>query len=75
MGPLKFVDNPAQPVTLVPGDKFILMSDGVYNALTPEEMTAALASTAAQSAEDLGRLIQAKAYPNQDNYTAVILSC
>lgn len=75
MGQLKYVDIPAQPVTILPGDKFILMSDGIYNALTPEEMTAALSGSAAQSAEDLGRLIKAKAYPNQDNYTAVILSC
>lgn len=34
MGELKYVDIPAQPVTIREEDVFILMSDGVYNALT-----------------------------------------
>lgn len=75
MGQLKYIDIPAQPVTVQPGDKFVLMSDGVYNALSQEELSDALNGTATQAAEDLGRLIQSKAYQNQDNYTAVILAC
>lgn len=75
MGQLKYIDIPAQPVTVQPGDKFILMSDGVYNALSQEELSGALNGTATQAAKELGRLIQGKAYQNQDNYTAVILAC
>lgn len=75
MGQLKYIDIPAEPVEVQPGDKFILMSDGVYNALSREELSGALNGTAAQAAEELGRLIQDKAYQNQDNYTAVILAC
>lgn len=75
MGQLKYIDIPAQPVAVRPGDKFILMSDGVYNALSDGELSGALTGTAAQAAEELGRLIQEKAYQNQDNYTAVILAC
>lgn len=75
MGQLKYIDIPAQPIAVQPGDKFILMSDGVYNALSREELSGALNGTAVQSAEELGRLIQGKAYQNQDNYTAVILGC
>lgn len=75
MGQLKYIDIPAQPVAVRPGDKFILMSDGVYNALSNEELSTALTGTAAQAAEELGLLIRGKAYQNQDNYTAVILAC
>lgn len=74
MGNLKYVDIPAQAVEIRDGDKFILMSDGVYNALSEAEISAALNETAEQAAEGLGRLIAEKAYRNQDNYTAVILS-
>ena len=64
---------PASPVKLVQGDKVILMSDGVYNALTEEELTAALAGTSEQAAEAIHAAVAAKNYSNQDNYTAVII--
>jgi len=75
MGNLKYVDIPAQPIEICSGDKFILMSDGVYNALSEAEISAALNETAQQAADRLGAMIAEKAYRNQDNYTAVILSC
>lgn len=73
MGELKYVDMPAQPVAIHPGDKFILMSDGVYNALTDSEMAGCLDLPPEEAAQTLGRAIQEKNYSNQDNYTAVIL--
>ena len=73
MGKLKYVDIPASPVTLRGGDKIILMTDGVYNALSDEELRAALRDNAEQAAENIGRMIADKAYRHQDNYTAVIL--
>lgn len=75
MGPLRHIDLPAEPVTVRPGDRFILMSDGVYNALTRAEMTAALEQGPGKTAQALDEAIRAKAYQNQDNYTAVILNC
>lgn len=75
MGALKYVDLPAQPVTVRPGDKFILMCDGVYNALTDEELTGMLSAGASQAAEAIRAAIRDKNYPTQDNYTAVILEC
>ena len=75
MGNLKYVDIPAQGVEIRSGDKFILMSDGVYNALSETEICEALDGAAQQSADRLGAVIAEKAYRNQDNYTAVILSC
>lgn len=73
MGNLKYVDIPAEPIRLCRGDKIILMSDGVFNALLLNEMEGALTLPAQQAADAMGQMIQAKAYRNQDNYTAVIL--
>ena len=75
MGRLKYIDLPAEPVVIRPGDRFVLMSDGVYNALTPQELAAALSGEAGQTAQTLDEAIRAKGYQNQDNYTAVILNC
>lgn len=76
MGKLKYVDLPAQPVTVLPGDRFILMSDGVYNAVTEPELTAALdLPTGEEAAQAIGQCIQGKRFAKQDNYTAVILAC
>lgn len=73
MGQLKYVDLPAQPIAVQPGDLFVLMTDGVYNALTHEELRDALA--AVRPADALRTAIQAKNYANQDNYTAVLIHC
>ena len=73
MGELKYVDIPAEPLRVCAGDKIILMSDGVYNAMTLPELEAALALPAQQAADTIGATIHAKAFRHQDNYTAVIL--
>lgn len=75
MGRLKYIDLPAEPVAVLPGDRFILMSDGVYNALTRQELSAALSQAPGRAAQALDEAIRAKGYQNQDNYTAVILNC
>lgn len=74
MGQLKYTDLPAQSIPIRPGDVFILMSDGVYNALPEEELTGLLARGPG-AAEAIRAAIQEKDYSNQDNYTAVILRC
>ncbi len=73
MGLLKYVDIPAAPITIKPGDTFVLMSDGVYNALTEEELASALSLNAETAADKIRSMISGKAYKNQDNYTAIIL--
>lgn len=75
MGKLTQVDLPAAPFRLLPGDKLLLMSDGVYNALSDQELTQALQGEPEQAAQAIQTAIQAKNYTNQDNYTAVILGC
>lgn len=75
MGRLRQVDLPSQPVSIQPGDRFLLMSDGVYNALSSQELAELLDQDPQQAAQAIGQAIEAKGYANQDNYTAVILGC
>ena len=76
MGPLHAVDLPAEPLQLIPGDRILLMSDGVYNALTVPELSALLEGTSPEEAAmRIGEAIRDKNYSNQDNYTAVVIGC
>lgn len=75
MGKLKYIDIPASPVKIHPGDQFLLMSDGVYNALTDAELKLHLSKNPTDAAAAIGEAIETKGYTSQDNYTAVILSC
>ncbi len=75
MGQLKYIDIPAEPVSVLPKDMFILMSDGVYNAISSEELCECLQLDAAEAAEAIHRLVEEKAWPGQDNYTAILLQC
>ena len=73
MGRLKHVDIPAAPVEVLPGDVFVLMSDGVYNALDERELISALSRPAHSAADEIKRAVTAKGYRTQDNFTAVII--
>ena len=73
MGELTAVDMPAAPLHLLPGDRVVLMSDGVYNALEEELLRALAAETPEAAAEAVREAVREKDYQNQDNYTAVIL--
>lgn len=75
METLRYIDFPAEPVDVLAGDRFMLMSDGVYNALTKRELLAALDGPAADVAARLRQRVEAKNYAGQDNYTAIVLSC
>lgn len=54
-------------------DKLLLCSDGVYNALTTAELIESLNRGAYEAANVIENRILAKGYPNQDNFTAVVL--
>lgn len=73
MGELEHVDCSQQPLTLVPGDWIALMTDGVFNELTSEEIAHALFGNAPDSAERIERMVLSKGDPHQDNFTAVLL--
>jgi len=74
MGDLKYVDLPACALQVLPADKLILMSDGVYNALTEAEMIKALSLPSGEDTAALGEAIAEKHYEHQDNYTAVVIT-
>ncbi len=73
MGELEHVDCSQFPLALIPGDWVILMSDGVFNELTDEEIAHALTGNAPDAAERIEKLVLAKGDPHQDNLTAVLL--
>lgn len=75
MGVLQHIDFPAEPVRLLSGDKLLLMSDGVYNALDKDELAKCLDAEPEEAADRMRAAIQEKAYVNQDNYTAVVIGC
>lgn len=75
MGRLKYVDIPARPIDILAGDRFLLMSDGVYNALSDDELKSYLDKEPEEAALGIGAAIEEKGYTSQDNYTAVILGC
>lgn len=75
MGELKYVDKSLLSIPLQAGDRIVLMTDGVFNALSDAEIASVLSrnpdvKTAAKMME---QGVLAKAAPHQDNFTAVIL--
>lgn len=58
---------------LLPGDRIMLCSDGVYNALTAAELLQSLTLSAGGAAEDILGRILARGWANQDNFTAIVL--
>ena len=63
------------PKPIVPrhGDKLMLCSDGVYNALTEAELLDALSRPAEEAAAAIENMVITKGYSTQDNFTAVVL--
>ncbi len=61
------------PLSPEPGDRLLICSDGVYNALSHEEIMQSMTLSAPAAAEDLTGRILVKGYTNQDNFTAAAL--
>ena len=72
--PALIADRSRRALTLAPGDIVLLCSDGVYNALPPEELCGLLAPDAQRAADRMAQAVEAYGYAHQDNYTAVIIS-
>jgi len=73
MGALKRIDRSERPISLQPGDKVLLCSDGVFNALGEDALISALSGEAAQAAAQIEEAVLAQELSNQDNFTGVIL--
>ena len=75
MGDLKYMDYSRQAIRLRPGDRLILVTDGVYGAVPPENMAAIFKANqnVSDAAQALDQAVRVAALPHQDNYTALIL--
>lgn len=61
------------PFLPMKGDKILICSDGVYNALPAPELLNALGKPASEAAESIETKVISKGYPDQDNFTAIVL--
>lgn len=75
MGRIKHVDGSLNTVKLLPGDRILLMSDGVFNTLSEEKIAGVLSrfDDVEQAAAVLEKKVLEKNSPTQDNFTCVIL--
>lgn len=75
MGKLKYIDGSTRPVKTAEGDCVLLMSDGVFNTLSDEEICTILQNfpDPQQAAEAMEERILAYNRPQQDNFTTVIM--
>lgn len=76
MGNLRHIDRSLTPISTEPGDRVLLMSDGVYNAISTKQMANILkqypdVNTAAAMFE---RAVLAARIPTQDNFTVEIIA-
>ena len=73
IGTIPHIDRNDEAIRLLPGDRLLLASDGVFGALTGRQLEAALALEVSESARQIESLIRQANLPHQDNNTAVIL--
>ena len=73
MGTFDTVDMNERPVELQVGDKILLCSDGIYNALDNATLIETLSDKAHIAALKMEKAIHSKAEPKQDNFTGIIL--
>ena len=66
-------DRNLKPFKLAPGDKLILMSDGISEMLSEDEICACIAKEDADPAEEMIRAVKAKNNPRQDNMSAIVI--
>ena len=75
MGKLRFVDTCHSPIPLEPGDRLVLMSDGIYNIIQEDRLAEILKRypDVDQATAVIDRIIRETNHPHQDNYTAIVL--
>ena len=73
IGRIPSIDRNDEGLKLVPGDRILLASDGVFGTLTQEQMEQALQHEINEAAQLMGDMILNADKPYQDNNTLVIL--
>lgn len=67
------IDRNTSPIPLYSGDKVVLMSDGIYNGLTEEELSLLLLQEAMAAAGAVQKRLTEHMRPDQDNLTIIVL--
>ena len=75
MGTLKYIDASLRPVAIQSGDCLLLMSDGVFNTLSEEEMATILTQypDPEHAASVMEERVLSYEKAKQDNFTAILL--
>ena len=75
MGTLLHIDRNLKPFPLLPGDRIVLMSDGVFGTINDAQLESVMRQDAFEAAQELEKRVLQMQKPHQDNFTAVILQC
>ena len=67
------IDRSLQPMKLLPGDRIALMSDGVFNVLSEQEIMNHLRKNPEAAAREMIQDVDLHDHPSQDNATAVVI--
>lgn len=70
---LEKIDYNEEALEAEPGDRILLLSDGVYNSVTEEELLESMEFPLGRAMMRLGMKVEEKRKKNQDNYTAIVL--
>lgn len=67
------IDRSLQPMKLLPGDRIALMSDGVFNTLSEQEIIVHLRKNPEAAAREMIQDVDIHDHPSQDNATVVVI--
>lgn len=70
---LTLIDRNVQPIKLMPGDRVLLMSDGVFGALDDQTIISKLRLPPEQAAKAIVQAVDERQLPHQDNATIVVI--
>ena len=73
IGRIPLFDRNDEPIRLVPGDRIMLATDGIFGTLSAGQMEQALQQDLETAAKMMGDMVRQANRPYQDNNTAVIL--
>lgn len=70
---LRQIDRTIHPMRLISGDRVLLMSDGVFGALTEDEILSCVQAGAMETARKMIQMVVEKNLPGQDNATVAVV--
>lgn len=73
IGKIPCIDRNHEGIKLLPGDRLLLASDGVFGTLSPAQMEQALSLPLQEAAQTMANMVREAEKPYQDNNTGLIL--